>query len=809
VFRRGPTARDTGDAQADHGGVAISGIVEGDVNTVTIHMVRPVTWPVRVGVVPPEADCYQPRIVTGALSAITSGGGTAVLCQVLSGLGGVGKTQLAATHARQLWEAGDLDLMVWVPAASRSAIVAGYAQAHTAATGLDVPDAERAASLLLAWLASTERSWLIVLDDLTDPGDLRDLWPPNVTGGRTMVTTRRRDSALSGAGRTLIDVDLFTPDEAEAYLAARLAARPHLGTGGAGLARDLGYLPLAVAQATAYLIDRGLTCAEYAERLSDRRRSLADLLPELGALPDDHKATVAATWSLSIELADSLEPAGLARPALELASLLDPAGIPEQVFTTDAAARWLSDAARREVNAESARDALYCLHRLSLATLAEASTSRSLRVHPLIQRATRDQLSPDRLDLGVRIAADALVQVWPAVERDPEFGQALRASTATLVDRSADSLWTGEDGGHPVLFRAGNSLGEVGQAAAAANYFEHLHSEALQHLGADHPDTLAIRHNLARWRGEAGDAPGAATAFEKLLTDHMRVLGADNLDTLATRHDLAYWRCEAGDATGAAAAFEEVLSDRMRVLDADHPDTLATRHYLASWRGEAGDAASAAAALEEVLSDRLRVLGADHPDTLATRHNLAYWRGKAGDATGAAAALEELLNDLLRVLGADHPDTLTTRGNLASMRREAGDATGAAAAFEEVLSDHLRVLGADHPDTLTTRHNLAYLAGDAARAATAFEELLSDRLRVLGADHPDTLATRHNVVYLRGQAGDPAGAAAAFEELLTDLLRVLGPDHPDTLAARHNLAYWRRKAGMTSAPTSDNPVYEK
>jgi len=275
---------------------------------------RPVTWPVRVGVVSPEADCYQSRVATGRLSKITKGGGTAVLCQVLSGLGGVGKTQLAAAQVRQLWQAGELDLVVWVPAGSRSAIVGGYAQAHTAVTGIDVPDAEQAASGLLAWLASTERRWLIVLDDLTDPGDLRGLWPPNLTGGRTIVTTRRRDAALAGAGRTLIDIDLFTPAEAKSYLQARLAARPNLVLGAAELARDLGYLPLALAQATAYLIDRGLTCAQYSERLANRRTRLAELVPEPGALPDDHRATVAATWSLSIELADSLVPAGLARP---------------------------------------------------------------------------------------------------------------------------------------------------------------------------------------------------------------------------------------------------------------------------------------------------------------------------------------------------------------------------------------------------------------------------------------------------------------------------------------------------------------
>ena len=58
---------------------------------------------------------------------------------------------------------------VWVSAASRRAIVASYAQAHAAATGPEVADAEQAASSLLAWSASAERNWLVVLDDLTDP----------------------------------------------------------------------------------------------------------------------------------------------------------------------------------------------------------------------------------------------------------------------------------------------------------------------------------------------------------------------------------------------------------------------------------------------------------------------------------------------------------------------------------------------------------------------------------------------------------------------------------------------------------------
>jgi hypothetical protein len=106
----------------------------------------------------------------------------------------------------------------------RSAIVAGYAQTHAAVTGLEGRDAEQAASSLLAWLASTKRSWLVVLDDLTDPGDLRDLWPPHETGGRTMVTTRRRDAALSGSGRTLIDIG---DRQHDGRIPVRTATRQH------------------------------------------------------------------------------------------------------------------------------------------------------------------------------------------------------------------------------------------------------------------------------------------------------------------------------------------------------------------------------------------------------------------------------------------------------------------------------------------------------------------------------------------------------------------------------------------------------
>jgi hypothetical protein len=50
-----------------------------------------------------------------------------VVTQVLAGLGGVGKSQLAAAYAAE--RADEVDLLAWVDARSRDAVVTGYAQA--------------------------------------------------------------------------------------------------------------------------------------------------------------------------------------------------------------------------------------------------------------------------------------------------------------------------------------------------------------------------------------------------------------------------------------------------------------------------------------------------------------------------------------------------------------------------------------------------------------------------------------------------------------------------------------------------------
>ena len=72
--------------------------------------------------------------------------------------------------------------------------------------------------------------------------------------------------------------------------------------------------------------------------------------------------------------------------------------------------------------------------------------------------------------------------------------------------------------------------------------------------------------------------------MQALLPDQARVLGADHPDTLRTRDNIALWTGECGDARQVLKLFQELLPDMIRVLGADHPETLKTCNSIRGLR---------------------------------------------------------------------------------------------------------------------------------------------------------------------------------------------------------------------------------
>ncbi|HEX6343783.1 tetratricopeptide repeat protein [Umezawaea sp.] len=767
----------SGDVQ---GNVVNAGTILGGVRYELANDQAEVTLPHRAGAVPPRAMSFQRRSAT---SSRLGGADTTVLV----GLGGVGKTQLAVDFAERLWESGELDLLVWVTASSRESVVAEYAHLASALFGDDRSDPERGARRLLTWLATTSCRWLVVLDDIRTPSDVNGLWPPGA-GGRVVATTRRRDTAVRGVGRDLVDVGVFAPEESYAYLRTAFSDSRHLLASFVELADDLGHLPLALAQASAYALDRQLSCEAYRARFADRRRRLASLFPEVGSLPDEHRTTVATTWSLSVELADQLTPAGLGRPLLAVASLLDPNGIPAEVFTTTAVLDLLVRATGRSVDVDDSTDGLHCLHRLSLITF-DSTSVHTVRVHSLVQRATRDDLQPGALKGLTHVAARALNAVWPSVERDQGFVEVLRVNADALEVNTDGVVWDCHC--RNLLFRAAISRGESGAVAAARDQFTRFVNVARARLGEEHPYTLHARDHCARWTGEAGGPREALAQFEALISDCRRVLGADHPDTLEVYNNLAYWRAHSGDVEHALREFRDLVQIYTQVLGPEHPSTLTARSNVARWTGEAGDPAAAVSCFEVLLPDLRRVLGDDNVLTMTTSHNLAHWRGGNGDVEGAVAGLERVLSSRSKVLGDDHPHTLSTRNNLAYWRAIAGDTARAVTEFRAVLADRKRVLGNEHPETLATLRECAYWwdrAGLFADAAAAYKDLLIGARQTWNVDDHSVLTLHRNIITCLRDAGDTSGMVEGLKAMAVEFERVYGPGEAEAAGFAEHIA---------------------
>ena len=232
-------------------------------------------------------------------------------------------------------------------------------------------------------------------------------------------------------------------------------------------------------------------------------------------------------------------------------------------------------------------------------------------------------------------------------------------------------------------------------------------------LGADHPDTLSSRNNLAAAYQEAGRPAEAIPLFEQTLADCERVLGADHPDTLTSRNNLAAAYQAAGRLGEAIPLYEQTLADRERVLGADHPDTLTSRNNLAGAYqvgGAAGRGDPAATSRPSPTGAGARRRPPRHPERRGTTSRTPTRRRGGWARRSRCSSRPSPTRE--RVLGADHPNTLALAEQpRATPTRRRGGWPRRSRCTSRPSPTCERVLGADHPDTLTVRKNLTAAIG--------------------------------------------------------------------------------------------------
>ena len=763
----------------------------------------------------PELFVGRDEAVADLRAALAAGSGVVVVAVV--GLGGVGKSTLAARYAATC--PGDHSVVWWITADTPAAIDTGLAALAVAMQ----PALSRALPLealrewALQWLACHDE-WLLVLDNVNDPADIAPL-TGRVSTGRFLVTSRLA-VGWHAVASSVVRLDVISTENAVVML-TRIA--PGKADGAGELCAELGCLPLAIEQAGAYLAETAIGPRAYLALLAE----YPAVMFESAAAAYDPERTIARIWRVTL---DRLADDPLVGQVLRIVAWYAPDPFPRALLNALAAPPDLHHAIGQlaAYSMLTANDTTITVHRLvqsvartpdaadphrAAARIDEARTRATTLLDGAIPPAWADPAAwPTWRTLLPHI--DALTDHAPADTDTATMAHLLNQSGLFFINQGAPARAIrflhrsltdrrrvlGED--HPDTLASRNNLAgayqEVGDLGRAIPLLQHGLTECVRVLGKDHPDTLRSRNNLAGAYRDAGDLGQAISLYEQTLTDRRRVLGKDHPDTLTTRNNLAHAFQKAGDLGRAIPLYEQTLTDRRQVLGEDHPDTLTSRNNLISAYHEAGDLGRAIPLNEQTLTDSVRVLGEDHPETLRSRNNLAYAYQEAGDLGRAITLYQQALADCVRVLGEDHPTTLTSRNNLAGAYQLAGGLGRATALYEQTLTDQRRVLGEDHPDTLTSRSNLAYsyqAAGDLGRAIALYQQALTDCIRALGEDHPTTLTTRNNLAHAYQEAGDLGRAIPLYQQALTDCIRVLGEDHPTTLTTRNNLAHAYHKAG--------------
>jgi Tetratricopeptide repeat len=281
--------------------------------------------------------------------------------QIISALGGVGKTTTALEYAYRSIEAQSYRSVFWARADNEETLLSEF-KSIAEALGLPVTqsdtdengesDQSAYKKAVFDWLKKEENgNWLLVYDNADDSNDLHGkkaqdwlLRTKSLPGGKHghILITSRSDKWSNVEAGCCLELPYFELEDSLIFFEKRLqreiknTLKEEPAT---KLADELGHLPLALEQASAYMLDTKTSVNDYFELFKELRLSLLDKSVaghgdygrrNLEAREEKDRLVVGTTWTLNFNQVSKSNPA--ASKLLEIAAFLNPDGIPFNIF---------------------------------------------------------------------------------------------------------------------------------------------------------------------------------------------------------------------------------------------------------------------------------------------------------------------------------------------------------------------------------------------------------------------------------------------------------------------------------------------
>jgi tetratricopeptide (TPR) repeat protein len=716
--------------------------------------------------------------------------------QALYGLGGIGKTQIAVEYAYR--HKHEYSAVFWAFAESEQSLITGFIQIAKVLDlpGKDLPDQAVIVGAVKRWLEQNE-GWLLVFDNADPPGVVRQFLPSR-RKGHILLTSRAHDFQI------LFQVLSFTkalevmelPVEAAGEFLLKRTGRERSADAAGGIdavTKELGYFPLALEQAGAFIYENQTSFEDYLKSFRKRRLELLEKrLPVMGG----YKGTVATTWAINFA---EVEKAPVSADLLRLSAFLSPAMIPLELLergkeeVDEPLASRMQSAAEDPVLLDELLKPLtdYSLIRRNI-------TARGYSIHPLVQEVVRANIGPD----AQRSWAERTVRMVSAAFPDPEFPQWPDCegllSQALLCGQYVSTYNFDFASAATLLRNAGYYLHQRGQYGEAEPLYQHALAIRERVCGQEHPDTAESLSKLAWLYDDQGKYAKAEPLDRRALEIREKVLGPEHSETATSLNNLAGTYHRQGRYEKAELLFQRALAIKEKELGLEHPDTATSLNNLAALYEDQGRHGEAEPLFQQALAISERVLGPQHPSTAATLNNLAGLYRYQSRYKEAEPLYERALAITERELGSEHPETATSLNNLAGLYQEQGRLGEAESLYERALGISERVLGPEHPDTANKLHNLATLYKDQGRhdeAQRLFERALKLRERVMGASHPETAGSLAGLAKLHRDQSKFKLAEPLYLRAYAIRERALGPKHPDTINTLRGLAILYRRWG--------------
>ncbi|GAA4086542.1 tetratricopeptide repeat protein [Nonomuraea soli] len=610
------------------------------------------------------------------LDQALAGPGSAVI-YAAHGLDGIGKSALAAHWADR--RRTDPGIMWWITADSPASLATGLADLAVALQpALAEWPEESAASWATSWLSSHDE-WLLILDNVADQADVRALLA-TARNGRFLITTQR-----TGGWRQIavpVRLDVLRPDEAVELL-RRVSDVTDLA-GAADLCADLDYLPLAIEQVGAYLLQTGLSPAE----------SLR-LLDTSEPLDSDAEHAVTRLWHITL---DRLSPE--AARLLRVLAWWSPDDIPRSLLTPLLPEPVLGAA-------------LDTLADYRLISLADGTISVHRRVQALA-RTPGPRRSPEEIAQARDQALHLLREATEPLMGEP---QAFRLLNPFVPHAEAllEHFPPEDDTSDMVLL-----LGIVGSQFLVWNQHEKaivVFERALDagHTWVDQESRevlFQLENNLAVAHGCLGDHESALAFLRERMARYAAEFGADAPLAIEARVNLADALHAARRSDEAAALFERIIAEAAPVLGPGHHLLQRITEKLAELRPRT-TGSSAIPLLEDAYTTCLRDHGADDPRTSTARARLIDAYMGARDFTPAIPLLEEEHAHKAGRFGLDHDSAITVRSQLVLACVSTGDTDRLRPLGARIDLDLDLTLGPDHPSARSLRESLPFLRDEA------------------------------------------------------------------------------------------------